>query len=260
MIIYWIITIGLLGIIFGSFINAWVWRTSKDLSVAKGRSVCPHCKHTLAWYDLIPIFSYARLKGKCRYCHKSIGYQYPAVELGAGLLFVSLYLYMMPSGILGWAQLVVSLAVAVLLVAAFVYDAKYMQLPEKYMLPAISLGVLSIGLKAFADGWELLMPQLVGLAAVVLAYTSLWYFSKGKWLGAGDIRIAAIMGLFLEPKQLVVGIFVAYLVGAVYGLYVLRKSKNKRGIKVPFGPFLIIGFYIGLFFGNQIAGWYLALL
>ena len=250
----------LIGLILGSFVNAWVWRTRNDKSVAKGRSECTHCHHKLAWYDLVPVLSYVWLRGKCRYCHKHISIQYPLVEAGTAGLFGALYWVIAPTGVYGWVQFVLLVATTVLLVAAFVYDALYMELPEKYMLPAIALGVVSLGLKAYQVGWDSLVPQLIGLACVVLFYTALWYFSRGKWLGAGDIRIVAIMGLFLNPKQLLVGLFFCYVIGAVYGLYMLYKSKNKKNIKVPFGPFLIIGFYIGLVAGEAIANWYLGFL
>jgi len=248
------------GIIFGSFINAWVWRIENDLSVAKGRSMCPHCKHTLAWYDLVPLISYTALRGKCRYCKTKISSQYPIIELTTGLLFVSVYMFNIPASVQQWVQTIIILAVTVLLVAAYIYDAKHMELPEIFMLPAIFLGIVSLGLSALWYGWGALTGQLIGLGLFVLAFTAMWFFSKGTWLGAGDIRLAAIMGLFLSPKQLLVGIFVAYLVGAVYGLTVLIKSQKKTRVRVPFGPFLIIGFYAGLFFGTQIANWYLSLI
>ena len=250
----------LLGLIFGSFVNAWVWRTRNDRSVTKGRSECTHCHHKLAWYDLVPVLSYVWLRGNCRYCHRHISIQYPLVEAGTAVLFGLLYLVIAPVGAYGWVQFALLLAATVLLVAAFVYDALYMQLPEKYMLPAIGLGTVSLGLKAYQAGWDSLVPQLIGLACVVLFYTALWYFSRGKWLGAGNIRIVAIMGLYLAPKQLVVALFFSYLIGSLYGLYVIRNAKNKRGIRVPFGPFLIIGLYIGLLIGNAIANWYLGFL
>lgn len=257
-----LIILGLLvlGLIFGSFINAWCWRTSQGISVAKGRSKCPHCGHALAWYDLIPLFSYLFLQGKCRYCYKAISPQYPIVELATGLLFALLYYFLSPSGGYEIAQFAILLVASILLVGAFIYDAKHMELPEKFVLPAIMLGVVSIGLKAYQGGWNSLTPQLIGLMAVVVAYTALWYFSKGRWLGAGDVRLVAIMGLFLAPAQLLIGLFVAYLAGAIYGIRVLRRSKVKRGIRVAFGPFLIIGFYIGLLWGQQIANWYLGYL
>ena len=248
------------GLILGSFVNAWLWRTRNDKSVAKGRSECTHCHHKLAWYDLVPVLSYVWLRGKCRYCHKHISVQYPLVEAGTAILFGLLYWVIAPAGAYGWVQFVLLLATTVLLVAAFVYDALYMELPEKYMLPAIVLGLISLGLKAYQSGWDSLAPQLIGLACVVLFYTALWYFSRGKWLGAGDIRIVAVMGLYLAPKQLLVALFFSYVVGSLYGLYVISKVKNKKGIKVPFGPFLIIGLYIGLLAGNAIANWYLSFL
>mgnify|MGYP006271589537 CR=1 FL=1 len=255
-----IVFVALTGVVFGSFINAWVWRTHAGLSVAKGRSRCPSCKHQLAWYDLLPVLSYVLLRGRCRYCKKPISAQYPLVEAATALLFGLLYWFLSPAGVYGWLQFVILLAVSVLFVAALVYDALYMQLPEKFMLPAVALGVISLGLKAMQYGWGSVTTQLIGLAVVVLFYTAQWYFSRGRWLGAGDIRIAAVMGLFLEPKQLVVGLFCTYLVGSAYGVWVLSKSKKKRGIKVPFGPFMIIGFYLGLLFGNTLANWYLGLL
>ena len=250
---------GLLGVVLGSFINAWVWRTRENLSIVRGRSMCPSCKHQLAWQDLIPVFSYITLGGKCRYCRKPISILYPALELATGALFAGLYLYFQPTIWQAWLQLAILLAISVLLIAAFVYDSKYMQLPEAYMLPAIALAALSLGLTAFWQGWAGLTSQLVALAVVVAVYSALWYFSGGKWLGAGDIRVVAVMGLILGPKALMVALFGAYLIGAAYGVYILRGKKQKRGIRLPFGPFLIIGFYIGIFAGNQIANWYLGL-
>jgi prepilin signal peptidase PulO-like enzyme (type II secretory pathway) len=248
----------ILGIILGSFINAWVWRIENNLSVAKGRSMCPHCKHTLAWYDLIPVLSYVALKGKCRYCKAKISRQYPIIELTTGLLFMSTYILLSPASIQGWVQLGIILLISILLVAAYIYDAKHMELPEIFMLPAIALGVVYFGLNIIWQGYTAMIPQSIAIAVFVLAYVALWYFSKGQWLGAGDIRLAAIMALVLTPKQLLVGVFAAYLIGSIYGVSIIIKSKKKRGVKVPFGPFLIIGFYFGLFFGTQIANWYLS--
>jgi prepilin signal peptidase PulO-like enzyme (type II secretory pathway) len=246
------------GIIFGSFINAWVWRIENNMSVAMGRSMCPHCKHKLAWYDLVPVLSYITLKGKCRYCKAKISKQYPIIEVTTGLLFMSTYLLLSPASIQSWVQLGIILLISILLVAAYIYDAKHMELPEIFMLPAIALGVVYFGLNIIWQGYTAMIPQSIAIAVFVLAYVALWYFSKGQWLGAGDIRLAAIMALVLTPKQLLVGVFAAYLIGSIYGVFIIIKSKKKRGVKVPFGPFLIIGFYFGLFFGAQIANWYLS--
>ena len=259
-----VVMFGFWGLVLGSFVNAWVWRTSQDISVADGRSKCPHCKHQLAWYDLLPVVSYLTLAGKCRYCAKPISAQYPTVELATSALFV---LLLVSSGLTmntayAWVQFGLLLGISVLLVASFVYDALYMQLPDKFTLPAICLAIVSLGLKGLTVGWSSLTPQLVGLGLAVMAFTALWYFSRGKWLGSGDIRLIIVMGLLLEPKALVVGIFMAYLLGAVYGIFVLQRLKpqKRRRVMVPFGPFLILGLYFGLLLGTKVADWYLSLL
>lgn len=237
--------------------NAWVWRTQTNRSVAKGHSMCPDCKHQLAWYDLAPVVSWVMLKGKCRYCKKPISIQYPLVELTTAVLFTALFYTLLPTTMVAWLELVILCAITVLLVAGFVYDAKTMLLPEKFMLPAIGLGVVFMLLRLWQVGLSALVPQLIALGAFMLVYWALWFFSKGQWLGAGDLRLAAIMGLVLTPKQLVVGVLAAYFIGAAWGVYlILSKGKNKKA-RIAFGPFLIIGFYCGLFFGTAIANWYL---
>lgn len=247
----------LFGLIFGSFINAWVWRTETNRSVARGHSMCPHCQHQLAWYDLIPVLSWIVLQGKCRYCKKAISVQYPLVEAITAIIFAVLFYTSTPTGLVGWFELVILCALTVLLVAGFVYDARTMLLPEKFMLPAIGLGILFILLRLGQIGLSALVPQLIALGVFMLVYWAIWFFSKGQWLGAGDLRLAAIMGLVLTPKQLVVGVLAAYFIGAAWGVYlIVSKGKTKKA-RIAFGPFLIIGFYIGLFFGTAIANWYL---
>ena len=248
------------GIIFGSFINAWVWRIENDLSITKGRSVCPHCKHKLSWYDLVPVLSFLMLRGKCRYCKAKISSQYPIIELATGLLFVSLLIYNGSEGLQGWVGLILLCGATIFLVSAYIYDAKHMLLPDIFSVPAIFLGLIYFGLNIFWQGYNALIPQAIGLAVVVLFFGGIWYLSKGKWLGSGDIRIAVVMGLFLAPKQLAVAVFVAYLLGAIYGVFIILSSKTRKGHRVPFGPFLIIGFYFGLFYGQELANWYLRLL
>lgn len=247
----------LLGLVFGSFVNAWVWRTQTDRSVTHGHSMCPHCKHQLAWYDLVPLLSWVALQGKCRYCKKAISVQYPLVELVTGIVFLGLFYAFMPSNLLAWLQLVVLCGITVLLLAGFVYDARTMLLPEKFMLPAIGLGLVFMLLRLWEVGLYALVPQLIALGVFMLVYWGIWFFSRGQWLGAGDLRLAAVMGLVLTPKQLVVGVLAAYFIGAAWGVYlILKQGKNKKA-RVAFGPFLIIGFYVGLFFGTTIANWYL---
>lgn len=250
---------GFLGLIFGSFINAWVYRTNSGKSIARGRSRCPQCDVQLAWYDNIPLLSYAILHGKCRSCGKLISLQYPLVEIATALLFAGLYIYFHPYDLVSWSSLLIWLAATVCLVAAFVYDLRWMILPDRFMIPAIILGLIYvILLSTKVDQGQLW--RLAGAGVFAGLYFLLWKFSSGKWIGDGDIRLAAAMGLLLSIPQLVVGAFAGYLVGSVVGVYLLIRGAKKRGDVIPLGPFLIIGLYVGLFWGQQIASWYLKLI
>ncbi len=259
MFIITVATLFLLGLCLGSFVNAWVWRTKVGRSIATGRSMCPHCKHQLAWYENLPIISYIILRGKCRNCSKPISIQYPLVELSTALLYVALYLHFLPAGKFDWAVMLGWCIVSVLLIAAFVYDLRYMMLPDQFMLPAIVVATLMLGLNAYTYGLSSVVPQLVATAVFGGAYFALWFLSGGKYLGDGDIRLAVVMGLLLTVPQLLVAVFVAYLVGALLGVGLIATKQKKRTDPVAFGPFLILGLYVGLFFGTQVSNWYLSL-
>jgi len=255
-----IILVFLLGVTFGSFVNAWVWRVKTGRSVASGRSVCPNCKKQIEWYDNIPLVSYVVLRGKCRKCKKPISIQYPIVEMTGGLSFAGLYLHFLPTQNNTWLELALWCAASVFLLAAFVYDLKNMLLPDRFTLPVIGIGVMLVTLNSIENGSASIQPQLIATTIFVIAYFSLWFFSKGRYLGDGDIRMAAVMGLLLTVPQLIVGVFVAYMVGALTGLYLILRKSKKSDSHIPMGPFLIFGIYFGLLFGEQIVGWYMKLM
>jgi leader peptidase (prepilin peptidase)/N-methyltransferase len=160
---------------------------------------------------------------------------------------------------LGWVELAGWCIVTVLLIAAFVYDLRYMMLPDQFMLPAIAIAALILGLNAYTYGLSSVVPQLIATAVFGGAYFALWFLSGGKFLGDGDIRLAVVMGLLLSVPQLLVAVFVAYLVGALLGVGLIVTKQKKRTDPVAFGPFLILGLYAGLFFGTQVSNWYLGL-
>lgn len=248
------------GIALGSFVNAWVWRTKEGKSVAKGRSMCPDCKHQLSARDNIPVISYLLLKGRCRYCDKTISIQYPLVEIITSLLFVALYVYFSPSDAYMWIQLLAWCVATVLLVAAFVYDLRWMILPDKFTLPVIAIGIGLLVLQSIQFGVSSIYAQLIATLIFTGLYIAIWVLSKGKLLGGGDIRLALLMGLLLSVPQLLVGVFVAYTVGALVGVLLIAIKLKKRTDAVPLAPFLIFGLYFGLFFGNQISSWYLSMI
>lgn len=249
-----------LGAIAGSFVAAWVWRTKHRISIAKGRSRCPNCRLDIRWYDNIPIASYLLLKGRCRDCHKPISAQYPVVEFATGVLFAMLYLYFVPNSAMSWVNLLLWCIGSIFLIAAFVYDLKYMQLPDKFSLPTIGIATVLLTIVWATQGWPSVWPRLVATFVFTGIYLALWFFSKGKALGGGDVRLAIILGLLLPVSQLLVAVFVAYLAGALTGVVLIVIKHMKRTTKVPLAPFLIGGLYFGLFFGATIVSWYLNLI
>ena len=144
----WVILIAF-GLCAGSFVSAVVWRVRKqetgnkkqELSILKGRSQCPHCCHVLAWHDLIPLFSWLSLRGRCRYCSQPISWQYPLTELAAVGIFTVSYAYW-PGGVYGvgdWVVLITWLITSVGLLALLVYDLKWMLLPNRILYPTLAI-------------------------------------------------------------------------------------------------------------------------
>lgn len=250
------IIFGGLGLLAGSFINAWVWRTHQEKKISRGRSICPHCQHQLSALDLIPVISFLLLRGRCRYCKKPISWQYPIVELATGFTFICIAAYFLPLVNFQLFSLIIWLLVTVLMISAAVYDYKWMILPDRFTLPAIGLGVAYvIGLVALT-GQTTIWWRLI--AAVIFAgfFFFLWQLSDGKWMGDGDIRVALIMGLMLSPSQLLVAVFLAFNIAAIVSLTLIATGLRTRKDLIPFGPFLILGMYLGLFWGERLVSWY----
>ena len=270
----------LLGVILGSFVNALVWRLHEqealkgkktkaakkrlqDLSISKGRSMCPHCGHTLAAKDLVPVLSWLWLKGKCHYCQAPIGVQYPAVELLTGVLFAVSYLAW-PYGLhgVGLFQLIVWLVLLVLFVALAVYDLRWFLLPDKLVvlvtiLAVVQTVVVALWLKSLTAAWQ----PVLGGAIIFGLFWSLYQLSKGAWIGGGDVKLAAALGLLAgTPLKAFLVIFFASLIGTIASIPVLARGKKALGTHIPFGPCLLLALVIVVLYGEQIANWYRNLL
>lgn len=256
------VILGLLGLCLGSFINALVWRLHEKRDWVSERSECVHCHHQLAWYDLLPVLSWLQLRGKCRYCSKPISAQYPLVELLTASLFVLSYA-VWPFGydVVGYSMLGLWLVSTVLLVALSVYDARWMILPDKLVFPLIAIGVVFsllrwIGYNDLGVG-EAIIQLLLGIASVAGLYYLLYAVSQHRWVGFGDVKLGIFMGAVLGWMGGIVSIMLANFIGLLVILPGLMSGKLSRTSKVPFGPFLIVGCYIALLFGERIISWYL---
>lgn len=266
----------ILGLAFGSFVNALVWRlyqqhlprrkraaADNELSIARGRSMCPHCKHTLAWHDLIPVFSWLSLRGRCRYCEKLISWQYPIVEVLTAAIFVISYVL--------WPQELVStvsmalfalwLAALVGFAALIVYDIRWMLLPNKIVFPLIGLGAITVLIRALDSGDVVgtVLSSLAGLAVAGGIFYVVFQVSGGTWIGGGDVKLGFALGLLLgSPALAFLMLFGASLLGLAVAVPGVVTRKSKLTSKLPFGPFLIISTIIVMLVGQQIIDWYLS--
>lgn len=252
----------LLGLCFGSFVNALVWRLHKKRNFVSERSECTHCHHVLAWYDLIPVVSWAMLRGRCRYCHKRIE-DSPITELGVAVVF-GLTAVLWPFGVsgAGLALLVIWLLSVVLLAALFLYDLRWMLLPDRLIIPLSALGVAWVivyfgWLQPPAHLTAMLTEIIADLASVTGLYGFLYLVSKGKWIGLGDVKLGVFMGLVLGWKLGLLAVALANMLAFLVVLPGLLTGKLKRTTSIPFGPFLIVATVIALLLGHTLASWYL---
>lgn len=264
----------ILGLCFGSFVNALVWRlheqglsrkkragSDTELSITKGRSMCPHCRHTLAWYDLLPVFSWLSLGGKCRYCRKSIGWQYPIVELLTAGLFVASYVFWPEdlSSFASYLSFAIWLAAIVGFMALVIYDLRWMLLPNKIIFPLIWLGAVSVTVRALVSDTPLqtALMALGGLAIAGGIFYVLFQVSNGAWIGGGDVKLGFAIGLLLgSPFLAFLMLFFASILGLLVAVPSVLVKKSKFRSKIPFGPFLITSTIIIMLFGQRIIDWY----
>lgn len=246
-----------LGLIFGSFINVLILRHGTGKTVG-GRSECLSCAQTLTWLDLWPILSWVAFGGKCRSCGSAISLQYPLVEASTMGLFVLMGLAPVPLGVK-----IVGCAVILLMTAIAVYDLYHTIIPNAWVYPLIPLSLLYVFLAhPLVDAYSLVYFGIAGPLAALPLFI-LWAVSSGTWMGFGDVKLALPVGWILGPALGVQSILVAFFIGAIVGIVLLSLPRlvavfhmlRIRGPRihrlgytmrseVPFGPFVIVSFFI----------------
>ncbi|ADY73413.1 Prepilin peptidase [Desulfurobacterium thermolithotrophum DSM 11699] len=239
------------GTIIGSFLNVCIHRIPKEESIITPPSYCPKCGKKIKWYDNIPIISYLILKGKCRNCKEKISIQYPLVELLTGFL---------TTGIVWKYGISVTsfyfLLLTYVLVVVSMIDLKTMLVPVKLCYFAMIAGILfsifvpSISLK------DSILGASFG-AGIILFIIETYYILKGKeGMGYGDANVMAVIGAFLGWEKVLLTIFLASLIGAVWGIiFMILRGKNSQ-LALPFVPFLSLATYVTIIFGNELISWY----
>ncbi len=252
------ISFGFLGLIVGSFLNVLVLRHGAR-SVG-GRSACLSCGREIAWYDLVPVFSWLWLRGRCRACRSRISAQYPAVELLTGLLFLAVGLAPLPLFLR-----VLGLPIAALLIAIAVYDLRHTIIPDSWAYSFAALALI-YALAGLVEGSGSVLGAVVGGPAAASPLFFIWFISGGRWMGLGDSKLALGIGWLLGPLYGTMAVLFAFIMGASVSLgliafssaswkaflkeftpmHVSRKLALRFTMKseVPFGPFLIASCFI----------------
>ena len=244
-----------LGLLCGSFANVLIARVPAGAQWWRGSSRCVRCEHDISWYDNIPVISWLVLRGRCRHCRAPISVSYPLVELATSGLFV------LVAWRFGLSALAITLAyVAVVCVALTVIDMRHRRLPNSMTYPAY--GAIALGLVVHAvltsDAW-LLARAGIGMVALAGFYQLMRVLSRGG-MGRGDVVTAGFLGLLLGAvgwTAFAVGAIAGPLVGGLAGIAAIVGARQVRGVRIPYGPWLIGGAWIGLLVGDAISDWYL---
>lgn len=242
------IIVFIFGIAFGSFICVCVDRLPKGLSVVKGHSMCDHCGKTLGPRELIPIVSYLALSGRCSFCKAKIPTHVFLTEAFGGVLLLVLFLYTLHLGL----SLPIFIFLAFImfsLLGIFLTDVYSGIIPDEFL---VIMGMASVILVVFFNQGSLFANFGAGIVSFMLFF-ALFAITRGRGMGFGDVKFAGVIGLFLGFPGTIIGLYVAFLTGAVISLIlVLTGRKKLRGDTIPFGPFLVIGTVFAYFFGNII--------
>jgi leader peptidase (prepilin peptidase)/N-methyltransferase len=281
------IALVLFGATFGSFAAASVWRLRARQLVAdkaagedydkkeykrlhkliasplKDHSQCLHCSYVLRWYDLIPIVSWLTLRGKCRNCRKPIGWFEFLMEIGVAAFFVLSYA-LWPGGVqasLEITHFILWLAAGVVMSMLFAYDAKWFLLPDRLNVALAVIGVAIVGVIAAQNGdiGGTILSAIGGVAILSGLYAFLFFVSKGRWVGFGDVKLGVGLALILGQWQLAItALFLANFIGCLIVIPLLAAKKLERSSHVPFGPLLIAGTITAWFVGWPLLNWYLS--
>ncbi len=268
------ILVFIFGLIFGSFLSTVFHRLeigdvgtkrrrrkAAREGLASGRSRCDHCKRQLDWHDNIPLVSFLLLRGKCRHCGKRISEYHPVLELTAGLALVAAWLAYGFS----W-QFAVSGFFGLVMTFLFAYDLKHQIIPNVVVVPAIAAALIVILFQyaLFQQGIPIPIglwssdpdTYLLGGGAAGLFFLTLSAASGGRWIGGGDVKLAALIGLVVGWPAVLVAVFAAYLVGLAYALVLLLTRNATLQSSIPFGPMLVAGYFIAAFYADYFLSWY----
>lgn len=265
--------VGGLGLLIGSFLNVVIYRLPLKMSLVAPPSACGGCGARIRPGDNVPVLSWLLLRGRCRDCSVRISARYPLVELGTAIFF-GLVAWKMLTDVPGGGIVTAGSTIAVILkLAAFLYlaaisvalaiiDVDTHTLPNRIVLPAYPVAAIILTVASLlSDDTVRLIGALIGCVVLFGLYL-LMALAYPAGMGLGDVKLAGVLGLFLGWLgwgSLAVGAFSAFLLGGLFALLLLVTRRASRKSGIPFGPWMLIGAWLGIFYGNEIATGYMAL-
>ena len=248
------ILISLYGLIIGSFLNVCIYRIPREESIAFPSSHCPNCGTSLKWCDLVPVFSFIVQRGKCRYCGEKISPQYPIIELLNAILYLIIYTKFGLSLEFFFYAIIFSLLIVITLI-----DLQHMIIPDILIILILVISVIyKILLYILYSKSPDLLNSIGGLVLSSLLFILIIIVSKGG-MGGGDVTLIGALGFILGIKRIFLTIFLSFILGVIISIFLLITKIKGRKDPIPFGPFIILGFFIVIFWGEQLLAWYMNL-
>ncbi|MDO9485674.1 MAG: prepilin peptidase [Actinomycetota bacterium] len=243
-----------LGLLVGSFLNVVIARVPAKQSIATPASSCPKCGQLLRWRDNIPLLSWCLLRGRCRQCAEPISVRYPLIEAANALLWLGLAWWAMGiSTRISLLPLLLALASAGLALAAI--DLQHHRLPDAIVLPLYPLTVLGLALSQLITSQGYWIQALIGALIWGVTIGGLWLVTAGGGMGLGDAKLAPVLGAvtaWLGIAESIIGLFAAFLIGAIVGVVLIVSGRSQRRARLAFGPFLLGGAMCAVFFGTPL--------
>ena len=263
--------VGVTGLAIGSFLNVVVYRVPAGMSVVHPRSACPNCGHEISARENVPVVSWLALRGKCSECAQPISKRYPLVELGGAAAFIVVGIWSapqfaavstVPATVAAVLHLVAFLYLAAISIALAIIDIETHKLPNVIVLPGYLVGVALLGTAALLQGDLVALGRMAAGAGILFVFYFVLAFISPRGMGMGDVKLAGVLGLFLGSLgwgQLAVGAGSAFVLGGLFSIILLITKRAGRKSGIPFGPWMLLGAWVGIFAGPAIAGGYLSI-
>jgi leader peptidase (prepilin peptidase) / N-methyltransferase len=239
----------IIGAILGSFYNVVIYRLPRKLSISRGTSFCPTCKHRIMPLELIPIVSFIFLKGKCAHCHTPISMRYPVIEFITGLTFLMSYLRF------GFTlSTIIAMVLASICIIVAMIDIDTMEIFDRFHIMILILATVTI--------WQVstlgFTSHLIGFFIISVPLYIIAILTNG--IGGGDIKLMAVSGLLLGYQATIVAFFIGAILGGSVAVYLLITKQTQMKSLIAFGPYLCIGVFLAFLYGLELFNWYINLI